>query len=98
MLFLEACYRADDKELATKVLKSVKTDLQQQVKFYNALTGIKADNMQYEKSNAQNMLGDLDKLQQAFTGNQPVVPENGNMMINDSVSPPKKDATKPKKK
>ncbi len=85
MLFLEACYRAEDQKLADKVLKSVKKDLQQQLRFYNALTGNKADNMQYEKSNTQNLLNDLEKLSNAYSGNQPKVPETEHKLMNDSL-------------
>jgi hypothetical protein len=69
VLFLEACYRAGDKQLAAKVSKSVRVDLQQQIKYYNSLQGDKADFMQYEKSNAQSLLGDLDNLDKAFNNN-----------------------------
>ena len=77
MIFLEACYRSEDKELAAKVLKSVKTDLQQQVRYYNGLTGRNAENMEYDKSNAQNMLRDLDQMEQMYSGKKPLSPESG---------------------
>ncbi|MGI8951635.1 MAG: glycosyltransferase family 117 protein [Chitinophagaceae bacterium] len=99
MLFLEACYRANDIPLANKVLKSVRTDLQQQMKYYNALTGSNADNMQYEKQNTQDLLSNLDKLEQYFTLKQPEVPEKGAIISNDTNPPaPKKDNTSNKKK
>lgn len=75
MIFLESCYRADAKELAAKVLKSVKTDLQQQLRYYNALTGWKAENMEYDKNNVQNYLRDLDQMEQMYSGKKPVSPE-----------------------
>lgn len=67
MMFLEACYRSEDSVLAKKVASSVKTDLQQQIKYYNGLTGKKAENMQYEKSAAENLLKMLNEMQQFFT-------------------------------
>ncbi len=35
--FLEACYLADDLPLANKAAKSLKKDLQQQMRYYQAL-------------------------------------------------------------
>jgi len=66
MLFLEACYRADDKPLIAKVSASVKKDLQQQMAYYNSLTGTKGDFLQYEKSTTQSLLNDLDSMEKAF--------------------------------
>ena len=78
MAFLEACYRSDDQKLAAKVLASVKKDLQQQLIYYNALTDIKADNMDYEKRNAQNMLQQLDQMEKTLGPNKQVLtPETG---------------------
>lgn len=68
LLFLEACYRADDKQLAAKVSASVRKDLQQQLIYYNSLEGDKADFMQYEKSSTQSMLSDMDNLEKEFKG------------------------------
>lgn len=87
LLFLEACYRADDSTLAAKVLKSVRTDLEQQMKFYNSLTGAKAVNMDYEKQNAQNLLSNLDQMVQFFNPQQPRVPETGDKIIGGDTSP-----------
>ncbi len=67
MIFLEGCYRADDAALAEKVSKSVRKDLNQQMRYYNSLTGNMADAMQYEKSTAQSVLSDLDNLDKAFS-------------------------------
>lgn len=90
MLFLQACYQAEDPKLAAKVLKGVKTDLQQQLKFYNSLTGMKADNMIYEKNNAEKLLQDLGELEKAFGTKQPGASlENGGVIGGDSA---KKDS------
>ena len=88
LMFLEACYRAEDKALAGKVAKSVKTDLQQQVKYYNSLTGVDAENMAYDLQQAQSLLQTMDQMDKAYNGKQPVVPENGaigadSTLIND---------------
>ncbi len=77
MMFLEACYRADDKTLAAKVAKSIKTDLQQQVKYYNSLTGLDAENMSYDLQQAQNLLQTMDQMDKAYNGKLPAAPENG---------------------
>ncbi len=84
MMFLEACYRAEDKPLATKVAKSVKTDLQQQVKYYNSLTGLDAENMSYDLQQAQTLLQTLDQMDKAYNDQQPSVPERG-AIGNDSA-------------
>ncbi|BAV05255.1 glycosyltransferase family 117 protein [Filimonas lacunae] len=68
MIFLESAYRAEDTELAAKVLKSVRTDLQQQLKFYNGLSGVKAENMDYDRRNTESMLNDLKQMEQMYTG------------------------------
>lgn len=66
MMFLQAAYRAEDAQLAARVLKSVKTDLQQQLRYYNGLTGMNAENMEYDKSRVQEMLQQLDQLEAVF--------------------------------
>jgi hypothetical protein len=60
--FLEACYRADAKDLIEKVSKAVKNDLTQQIKFYNSLRGNKAESMAVEKNMAENLLAAIDKM------------------------------------
>ncbi len=91
LAFLEACYRAEDKGLIEKVTKSVRTDLQQQIKFYNSLEGNKAEWMAYDKKNAEDLLTAIDRMQSMF-GASTASPEGG---ININSSPaPKIDATK----
>jgi len=72
LLFLQACYQADDKQLANKVAKSVKTDLQQQMKFYNGLTGMKADNMAYDRRSAEELIQALDRMEMVLGGKQSI--------------------------
>jgi len=88
MAFLEACYRADDPQLAAKVLASVKNDLQQQVRYYDALTGDKATQMDYEKRTAQQLLAQLDQIEKALSIPKPSVSETG-VIGNDSGAAPK---------
>ncbi len=84
MLFLRACYSADEKALAGKVSKSVKSDLQQQVKFYNSLTGLKAENMEQEKRIAQSLLNDLENMDNLYNGKAIPNPEQGVQLQPDS--------------
>ncbi len=64
--FLEACYRADDKQLAAKVLVSVKKDLQQQQKYYASLDEDNQASLQYESSTVQNLLNVLGEMEKKF--------------------------------
>jgi tetratricopeptide (TPR) repeat protein len=66
LIFLDACYRAEDKALAAKVENSVKTDLQQQLKYYNSLTGRNAENMSEEKRTAENYLQAIEQMKQMY--------------------------------
>lgn len=62
LMFLEACYMADAKALIQKVTASVKKDLQQQVKYYNSLTGIKAEMMEDEKRMTESYIEGMDRM------------------------------------
>jgi hypothetical protein len=66
LLFLEACYLAGDQALIQKVSAAVKKDLQQQVTYYNALSGLKADNMAQEKQTAEGYLQALTQMQTMY--------------------------------
>jgi hypothetical protein len=66
LLFLEACYLAGDQALIQKVSAAVKKDLQQQVNFYNTLSGLKADNMAQEKQTAETYLQALGQMQSMY--------------------------------
>ncbi|MEP6683368.1 MAG: DUF2723 domain-containing protein, partial [Parafilimonas sp.] len=86
---MQAAYLADDKPLAEKVGKSVKTDLQQQIKYYNSLSGWQADGLSYEKQNAQDILDRLIQVQQILGGSKALTPE-----ATGELKPPP-DTTKP---
>lgn len=90
--FLEACYRADDKALAAKVLGSVRKDLQQQVKFYNALSETKAEWMAYDRKTAEEYLQALGSMEQMFNG-AAASSERGRNIVNPAVPSAKPDAT-----
>ena len=84
MMFLEAAYRAEDKPLAAKVMGDLRKDLQQQLRFYNGLTGKKAENMEYDKNTVQSMLRDLDTMEQNYSGKKAKTPEAGGALSSDS--------------
>jgi len=62
----EACYRADDRALAAKVLASVKRDLQEQQKYYVFLDDEKKANLQYENTTVENLMNALNEMEQKF--------------------------------
>ncbi|MDE3235249.1 MAG: DUF2723 domain-containing protein [Bacteroidota bacterium] len=66
LLFLDACYRADDKELAAKVKASLIKDLQQQINYYNSLSGRDADNMADDKRTAEGYLQAIDQMEKMY--------------------------------
>jgi len=90
--FLEACYRSEDKALASKVLNSVKTDLQQQLKFYNSLSETKAEWMSYDKKTTEDYLQALGSMEQMYSG-KPTPETGGSNMVNPVVPKDKPDAT-----
>jgi hypothetical protein len=87
VVLLRAAYEADDKDLAAKITKSVKTDLQQQMRYYKSLDGWRADGMQYEKEGAQNLLQSIDAIEKQYLGNPNAV-ENGAIITNPDSSVP----------
>ncbi|HVX51980.1 MAG TPA: DUF2723 domain-containing protein [Chitinophagaceae bacterium] len=95
MLFLQACYQAGDTTLAAKVDAAIKKDLNEQIIFYNSLTGQKADYMSYEKSSAQELLQGLQEMEQEFSPKKPANVENPALKTPDTL-PVKPDTTKKK--
>jgi hypothetical protein len=81
LLFLEACYLAGDQALIQKVSAAVKKDLQQQVNYYNTLSGQKADNMAQEKQTAETYLQALGQMQTMYN---PSVEIPGKVMSKES--------------
>ncbi|MFW2476501.1 MAG: DUF2723 domain-containing protein, partial [Sediminibacterium sp.] len=81
LVFLEACYLAGDTTLAEKVATSVKKDLEQQLRFYNSLTGRKAEGMEQEKRAADNYLQAIGQMQTMYN---PRLQIPGKMMAKDS--------------
>jgi hypothetical protein len=66
LLFLEACFSSGDTVLAAKVSKSVKTDLQQQLKYYNSLPAGIAENMSEERRTAENYLKTMEQMESVY--------------------------------
>ena len=83
LMFLDACYRAGDKALAAKVSASIKKDLQQQIRYYNALTGWKADNLAQDKQIAESYLKGMDQMEEAYNP-KPITPEKLKVLGVDS--------------
>jgi hypothetical protein len=85
LLLLQAAYEADDKDLAAKINKSLKTDLQQQMRYYNSLDGWKADGMQYEKESADRLLQSINAMEKQYLGNPKAIENGGTITNPDSV-------------
>ncbi|MDB5229645.1 MAG: rane protein [Chitinophagaceae bacterium] len=64
LMFLQACYAADAKDLAVKVSRSVKKDLEQQLRFYDHLEGSMRESMEEERRVAESYLNGLKQLDQ----------------------------------
>ncbi len=94
MAVMQAAYLADDKPLADKVGKSVKTDLQQQIKYYNSLSGWQADGLSYEKQNAQELLDRLNQVQQVLSASKSPTPEKATELKPPPVPKPRTDSQK----
>ena len=94
VMYLEACYRSDAKDLAAKVLKSVKTDLQQQLKFYNSLSERKAEWMAYDRKSTEDYLNAINQLEQLYAGKSAVSPEGGVNLIDSSTPQPRLDTNR----
>ena len=80
LMFLEACYRAEDATLAAKVSASVKKDLEQQIKYYNTLDGWKAENQGEERRMAESYLKGLEDMQKSFGAPKVASPEAGKVI------------------
>ncbi len=88
VMYLEACYRAEAMDLAAKVLKGVKTDLQQQMKFYNSLPERKAEWMAYDRKSTEDYLNAVNRLEEMYAKKPAVNPEGANTTINPQMPAP----------
>ena len=66
LLFLEACYMAGDTALAVKIAAAIKTDLQQQIRYYNTLSSDKADHMSEERRTADSYLQGIEQMKTIY--------------------------------
>ncbi len=86
LMFLQAAYLAEDTALAKKVADAVEKDLQQQVKYYNSLSGVKAEAMEMEKRTAESYLQELSRMKTIYN---PRVQIPGKVMAAPEDSTPK---------
>ncbi len=84
IMFMEACYAAGAKDLAKKVSEQVRTDLRQQIVFYESLEGLKADNMERDLQNARALLQELEARQKRYETAQTAPPNEGGPVMGDS--------------
>lgn len=93
LLFLEACYMAADQPLADKVAASIKKDLQQQIMYYNSLSGDKAEQMSEERRSAESYLKGIEQIKTVYN---PRIEIPGKLMAPVDTVKPAKDNTKKK--
>lgn len=86
IMLLQAAVAAEDKPLIEKIANGVRKDLQQQIRYYNSLTGWRADNFNYDKQTAQQMLDAVNQLQRMAAGQAQSAPTPGE----NSIERPKK--------
>lgn len=67
IMFLQACYAAGDTQLAEKVAASVKKDLEQQMRYYNSLTGTNAEMMADERRVTDSFIKGLEEIKAAYS-------------------------------
>jgi len=84
MMFLQAALMAEDKPLSAKVYNSVKKDLQQQIRYYNSLSGQNAANMEYDKQGAMQYLSMMEQMMKQFSDPKNSALEQGQTIQNDS--------------
>lgn len=65
--FLEACYKAGYTQLASHVSKSLHKDLEQQMRYYNALSERRQDAMRYEIQGTQQLMQMLEMINTEYT-------------------------------
>lgn len=88
--FLLAAYKSGDTVLAKKVSDALRTDLEQQIMYFNSLNDNQQQALAYENQIVQQLLQQIQGMEQYFLKlAQPVTPEKGSSIIN--MPPPKKD-------
>jgi hypothetical protein len=93
--FLEACYKADYKELADKISKALHKDFDQQVKYYNGLPESKQEAMKQEIMGTQQLQQMLTMMENNYKGSTlNANPEIPGVISNAPDSGAKKDTNK----
>src|SRR6185437_13138269 len=88
--FLLAAYKSGDTVLAKKVSNSLRTDLEQQIMYFNSLNDNRQAPLAYDNQVVQQLLQQVQGMEQYFLKPTPTVtPEKGSSIIN--MPPPKKD-------
>jgi len=93
LLFLEACYMAGDTVLAKKVAQSVQKDMEQQLRYYNSLTGVNAEGMADEKRSTETYLQGMKQMETMYN---PRIQIPGKLMAPADSAAPAKDSGKKK--
>ena len=91
--FLEACYKADDIELAKRVSRSVKKDLEQQINYYANLGENKQEQFISDSEQAANFLRGIQQIEDMHKNVSPKSLEKP-VSINNVPAPIKKDSVK----
>jgi hypothetical protein len=88
--FLLAAYKSGDTVLAKKVSDALRTDLEQQIMYFNSLNDNQQQALAYENQIVQQLLQQIQGMEQYFLKPvQTITPEKGSSIIN--MPPPKKD-------
>jgi hypothetical protein len=88
--FLLAAYKSGDTVLAKKVSDALRTDLEQQIMYFNSLNDNQQQALAYENQIVQQLLQQIQGMEQYFLKPaKAVTPEKGNPIIN--LPPPKRD-------
>ncbi len=88
MQMLYASYKAGDMQLADKISKSLKKDMEQQVAYYQGLPDNKRGSLSSEEERNANLLRGLMELEQRYKSPQPIMPqENGQTLQTTPVKP-----------
>jgi hypothetical protein len=83
--FLLAAYKAGDSVLAKKVANSLRTDLEQQIMYFNSLDANKQASLAYENQIVQQILQQLQSMEQYFSSPAAALPaENSNRVIENA--------------
>jgi len=95
--FLIASYKAGDTVLAKKVSDALRTDLEQQIMYFNSLDDNRQAPLAYENQIVQQLLQGIQGMEQYFTKPHLMAPaENESTIINNNAPPmpkPKKEPT-----